>query len=55
MTQTTTPNVKGKPGNAGPLGVFQIPSLEVPPAFREAAEQSLAQAKDAYQQFKVRD
>ena len=64
MTEATT-SVKSKPVKAAApvssifelpkfdLPKFDLPKLEVPAAFREIAEKSVAQAKDAYERVKA--
>src|SRR6476660_6342223 len=62
MTDATTTRAKG--AKAAPivplfempkfdLPKFDLPKLEVPAAFREIAEKSVAQAKDAYEKVKA--
>jgi phasin len=62
MTETTTTRARG--AKAAPivplfempkfeLPKFEVPKFEVPAAFREFAERSVAQAKDAYEKVKA--
>ncbi|SHO62655.1 phasin [Pseudoxanthobacter soli DSM 19599] len=49
----TTRTVKKTISAALPADPFTMPSVEFPPAVREMAEKSVAQAKEAYAKFKT--
>jgi phasin len=60
MAETTVKAKAGKTGFAASAALpkfdipkFDIPSVEIPAAYREIAEKSVAQAKDAYEKLKA--
>lgn len=55
MTEKPSPATRAakKTLAALPADPFTLPSVEVPPAVREIAEKSVAQAKEAYSKFKT--
>lgn len=54
-SKTTAKSAKPDAMAANPFEAFnmQMPSVEMPAAFRELAEQSIAQARDGYSKMKV--
>jgi phasin len=56
-TVTSSPKTKPKAGPGPAVSAlefpkFEIPKMEIPAAFREFAEKSVSQAKDAYEKMK---
>jgi phasin len=58
-TATTTSKAKAKPAPGAfeaprfEMPTFEVPKVEMPAAFREIAEKSVAQAKEAYEKLKT--